>query len=384
MTAARAYLPAPDLQSKLSFIDLCCILTEETKDKLTELTTSYEQEPDLHLTHHAIPRSQVDHLHSTIDAVVAHFQQLQALIHQQKTERDDEEADDEGPAFNRPVAALPALEQRTHSADVEEMEQADAEELRDEEGEQGLEEDEAASDKENDSPAARRNPTPSSFRCSPHPLKGKATPSSSLSRTSIPPLSPLTRDFSAATSTPHSSTSPLHSHSPVSSPRHPSLRTPSSPYVRGSSSPSSASLPPTPATPSLSLLGLSEATLQMLRLVPHPNGRTSTSSLDSLDEEALRTRPELPSTLLVRRGRKAREDGGRGEGRLSVESEGSERSAPSPPVPAFASVLARTPHTSIRTAAVQGGGATPASPASPLLAPQHLTFDDAITATLVV
>ena len=300
---ARAYLPAPDLQSRLSFIDLCCILTEETADKLLDLTTSYQQQPELHLTVHAIPRSQVAHLHSSIDDLVARFTQLRSLVEQQKTQQDDDEDEEEDEARTdyAQLQSPPADSPPVQRAAVEEEQ---------------TEEDDAVSDKENDSPASSRHPTPSSFRFSPHPLKRKATPSFNASPAAAHPLSPPLRGATPAAHSPQSSSSPLQStSSPVSPHRHSSLRTPSTPFTRAGSTPSSsASLPPTPATPSLSLLGLSAATLHMLRLAPHPPGRTSTSSLESLDEDALKTRPELPSTLIVKRGRKVREEGGGGRG----------------------------------------------------------------------
>ena len=90
----RGYLPAPDLQSRLSFIDLCCIVTEETMDKLSELTSSYAAQPQLHLTPHAIPHAQVSHLQSTIDALIAQLHCLQAIVREQKTNHDDDEDDD--------------------------------------------------------------------------------------------------------------------------------------------------------------------------------------------------------------------------------------------------------------------------------------------------
>ena len=382
---ARACLPAPDLQSRLSFIDLCCILTEETTDKLLDLTTSYQQQPELHLTYHAIPRSQVAHLHSSIDALVGRFQHLRTLVDQQKTQQDDDEEEEEGTdqaQLQPPLAGVPLPERMTAEVEVEATEvEADKETTAAPLEEGRNKEDEAVSDKENDdSPDANRHSTPSSFRFSPHPLKRKATLSFNVSPAAAQPLSPPKRGASPAASSPQSSASPLQStSSPVSPRRRSSLRTPSTPFTRAGSTPSSsASLPPTPSTPSLSLLGLSAATLQMLRLVPHPSGRTSTSSLESLDEEALKTRPELPSTLIIKRGRKVREEGGRGEGRLSVESERSEASGESPPVPAFESVLARTPHTSVRVSAQAMAGAL-TSPTSPL-PPQHLTFDEAVTA----
>ena len=355
--AARSFLPAPDLQSRMSFIDLCCIVTEESMDKLINLTESYEAQPQLHLTHHAIPHSQVAHLQQNIAALIAHLQRLYSIVQQQKMERDEEEEDEEHEDGAHHVNR-PAVHSSHHPLEHEAEEEAEEAVKGEEEEEEEEDDDGRIDDKENSSPPARSPSHPS--RISPHTFKARAAITA---ETQVVPMTPASAEVSLSTSTPQSSTFPASSTSPDLT--RSSLRTPSTRPLRPTTTPSSLSLPPTPPTPSLSTLGLSEATLAILRLASsHATQRTSTSSLDSLDEAAVRSRPELPSTLLVRRGRKATEEQG---GRLSEEMAAVDSA--SPPLPAFTTVLARTPHLPRST------HITCATPSSPPLAPQHFTFE---------
>ena len=369
-SSVHHFVSAPDLDSRLSFIDLCCIFAEETGDKLQHLLlTSQQSDVASPSSHHSIPAAQLSHLQSALQSVIEQVQHLQEQVAAHKSDDSDDEDDGSGHAAPRNQPELSQAWQQEDEDDASDSEH----------GKENAAADAniplCSSPPRNCAKLASFTPPETPASCLPE--------SSSLSppRSSAPTPSPASAASVAAPPSPLSTLYGTHT---------PSLRR--SPYASGSRDESLS----TPATPTLDGLGLSDATLSFLLRHQHgaagKKGRESESSLDSLgeeDEEAA-ARPgrqrDLPSTLLVLRRRKAREEQQRQTaadgGRLSTGSDASASSAQSPPIPNFSSVLARTPHTNARnvalTAATSAAAAgQPCSPSSPALRPSLLSFDDA-------
>ena len=79
----------PELDSHLSFIDLCCIFAEETNDKLADLW----QQPGNPTE--AAPRAQLSHLDTALRALLSTMHQLHSTVAGWKAEEDDDDDDDD-------------------------------------------------------------------------------------------------------------------------------------------------------------------------------------------------------------------------------------------------------------------------------------------------
>ena len=84
----------PELDSHLSFIDLCCIFAEETNDRLADLWQQQQAVQPKPLQGIA-PRAQLNHLTHAVRTLTASLQQLQAAIDGWKAEEEEEEEERE-------------------------------------------------------------------------------------------------------------------------------------------------------------------------------------------------------------------------------------------------------------------------------------------------
>lgn len=83
----------PELDSHLSFIDLCCIFAEETNDKLADLWQ--QQHSSAMQTQHCAQRAQLTHLNTTLLTLISSMQQLHSTVAECRVEEDDEEAEEQ-------------------------------------------------------------------------------------------------------------------------------------------------------------------------------------------------------------------------------------------------------------------------------------------------
>jgi len=83
----------PELDSHLSFIDHCCIIAEETNDKLADLWQQQRTLSSTVETQQAAPRAQLSHLNYTLRTLIDTLQQLHVTVAEWRAE-EDEEADE--------------------------------------------------------------------------------------------------------------------------------------------------------------------------------------------------------------------------------------------------------------------------------------------------